>query len=105
LLHVGNFCKIVNKGLCIDILCRLRGAVRRKRPEKRRTVSWFLLHDNAPAHRSVLVKDFLTKNDVATLEYPPYPPDLSPTDFHLVAVQRSCPIQMLAGRDGILRQT
>jgi hypothetical protein len=32
-----------------------------KRPEKWRTNSWFLLHDNAPAHRLTLVKDFLAK--------------------------------------------
>ena len=53
----------------INILRRLRNAVRRKRPEKRRTNSWFLLHDNAPAHRSILVEDFLAKNNVTTLEH------------------------------------
>jgi hypothetical protein len=47
----------------------LRDVFRKKRPEKWRTNnlytcitgggSWFLLHDNAPAHQSVLVKDFL----------------------------------------------
>jgi len=42
---------------------------------------WFLLHDNAPAHRSVLVKDFLAKNNVTTLQHPPHSPDLAPTDF------------------------
>ena len=41
-----------------DILRRLREAVRRKRPEKWRTKNRFPLHDNAPAHRSVSVKDF-----------------------------------------------
>jgi hypothetical protein len=51
------------------ILRRLRDAVRRKRPGKWRTNSWFLLHDNAPAHRPVSVKDFLAKNDVTTLEH------------------------------------
>ena len=55
----------------IDILRRPRNAVRRKRLEKWRTNSWFLLHDNAPAHRSVLVNDFLAKYNVATLDTPP----------------------------------
>ena len=36
----------------------------------------FLLHDNAPAHRSVSVKDFLANNIVTTLEHLPYSPDL-----------------------------
>jgi hypothetical protein len=58
----------------IDNLRRLRDAVRRKRLEKWRTNSWFLLHYNAPAHRSFLVNDFLAKNNVATLEHPLYSP-------------------------------
>jgi len=45
----------------IDILLRLRDAVRTKRSEKWRTNSSFLLHDNAPIHPLVLVKDFLAK--------------------------------------------
>jgi hypothetical protein len=42
----------MNKEMCTDILRPLREAVRRKRHEKCRTNSWFLLHDNAPTHRS-----------------------------------------------------
>jgi transposase len=64
----------------IDFLRPLMDAARRKRPEKWRTNCWFLLHDNALAHRSVLVKDFLSKNNVRTLEYPPYSPDLAPAN-------------------------
>jgi hypothetical protein len=41
-----------------------------KSREKWRTKSRFLLHGNALVHRSVLVKDFLAKNDVTTLELP-----------------------------------
>jgi transposase len=66
----------------IDIR-RLRDAVRRQRPEMGRTNSWFLPHYNAPAHRSVLVTDFLSKNNVTTLEHPPYSPDLAPGDFYV----------------------
>jgi hypothetical protein len=43
---------IVNKEMYINMLRRLEDAVRKKRPEKWRTNSWFLLYDNAPAHRS-----------------------------------------------------
>jgi len=66
-----------------DIHRHLGVAVRRKRPEKWRANSWFLLPDNAPTHRSVLVKEVLAKSNVATLEHPPYSPDLSPADFYL----------------------
>jgi len=61
----------VNKEMWIDILHRFRDAVRKKRFGKLKTSSRFLLHDNAPAHRSVLVKDFLTKKNVTTMEHPP----------------------------------
>jgi len=74
----------VNKEIYIDIFWRIRDAVRRERPEKWRTKSWFLLHDNAQAHRSVLVKDFLAKSNVTTLEHAPYSPDLVPADFYLL---------------------
>jgi len=66
-----------------DILRRPSDAVRRKCPEKWRTKSWRFLHDNAPAHRPFLAKDFLAKNNVTTLEHPPYSPDLAAVDFYL----------------------
>ena len=66
-----------------DIFRRLRDAVRRKRPEKWRTNSWLIFHDNAPTHRSVLVKDFLAKKNVTTLDNPAYCPDLDAADFYL----------------------
>jgi len=55
-----------------NTLRRLRDAVRRKRLEKKRTIIWFLLHDNAAVHRSFLVKDFLPKNNTTTLENHPH---------------------------------
>jgi len=66
----------------IDIFLRLRDAVRRKHPEKWRINSWFLLNNNAPAHRSVLVTDFRAKNNVITLEHP-HSPNLAPAEFNL----------------------
>ena len=60
----------------IDILRPLTDAVRRKRPEKWRT-------KNAPAHRLVLVKDFVGRNNTTTPEHPPYIPDLAAADFYL----------------------
>jgi transposase len=71
----------VNKEIYVDFLLRLRDSVSRKSSEKWRTNRWFLLHDNAPAHRPVLVKDFLVKNNVTTLEHPTYSSDLIPADF------------------------
>ena len=49
--------------------------------------SWryFLLHDNAPAHKAASVFQFLTPKNVTTLYHPPLPysPDLSPPDYFL----------------------
>ena len=64
-----------------NILRFLRDVVRRKCPEKWRINSWFLLHNNVPAHQSVLDKDFLATNNVTTLELSPYTPDLAPVDL------------------------
>ena len=72
-----------------DIIRLLRVAVGRKRRETWRINSWFLFHDNAPTHRSVLVKEFLAKNSVTTLENPPYRSDMVPTDFYLFARLKS----------------
>jgi hypothetical protein len=67
----------------IDVLRRLREAVRKKRPEKWRTSSWFLFHDNVATYRSVLVKDVLVNSNATTLEHPPYSADLGPADIYL----------------------
>ena len=41
-------------------------------------------HDNAPAHTSHLVQQFLAKHGTtAQLQQPPYSPDLAPCDFFL----------------------
>ena len=58
-----------------DILCHLRDAVSRKCPEIWKSNVWFLGHDNAPAHRSVSVNDFLAKNKATKPKYPPYSSD------------------------------
>ena len=52
-------------------------------PEKWKTNSRFLLHDNVPAHWTVSVKNFLSKKNVTTLERPPYSPDLAAADLYL----------------------
>ena len=61
----------------------MRESVRRKRPEKWRDDDWILHHDNAPAHTSHLVQQFLAKHGTAHLQQPPYTSDLAPCDFFL----------------------
>jgi len=67
----------------VGVLKRLLLRIRRVRPQYREKGSWRLLQDNAPSHRSKLVTDFLTNNDVLTINHSPYSPDLAPCDFYL----------------------
>ena len=63
------------------ILRSLREEVRNKGSEKWETNDGVFLHYNAPAHQSALVKDFLAKKNVTTLELPTHSPDLAAADF------------------------
>jgi len=73
----------VNKEYCLNVMKRLRAAVRRKRPEAWTNNTWMLHHDNAPAHASLLIREFLTKHETTVVPQPPYSPDLAPADFFL----------------------
>jgi len=45
--------------------------------------TWALHHNNAPAHTALSICQFLAERNIATLEHPPYSPDLAPCDFFL----------------------
>ena len=53
--------------------------------DKRRSLleanPWALHHDNVPAHTALSICQFLAERNIATLEHPPYSPDLAPCDF------------------------
>ncbi|XP_070381694.1 histone-lysine N-methyltransferase SETMAR-like [Dermacentor albipictus] len=51
-----------------DVLCRLRDAVRRKRPELWSTGNWRIHHDNDSAHSSHLIQTFLAKNQTTVVQ-------------------------------------
>jgi transposase len=42
-----------------------------------------LHHDNAPAYDAFRAREFLAKNSITKMGYPPYSPDLAPCDFWL----------------------
>ncbi|UYV71810.1 hypothetical protein LAZ67_9000508 [Cordylochernes scorpioides] len=44
-------------------------------------ILWKLLQDNAPAHREIIVQDYLAKHSVSVLPHPPYSPDIVPCDL------------------------
>jgi len=53
------------------------------RPAAFCTRNFFLLHDNAPAHKAAILCQFLTPKNVTTLYHLPYSIDLSPPDYFL----------------------
>jgi hypothetical protein len=70
--------RTVNQHCYLEILTKLREAVRLRRPELWPD-TWILHHDNAPAH--VAAREFLPKKSIMKLDHPPYSPDLAPCDF------------------------
>jgi hypothetical protein len=59
----------VNGKFYNEVMKRLIALVHRVRPEFKENGAWFLLHDNAPAHSSSVVSEFLAK----PLCYPIHP--------------------------------
>jgi len=54
--------------------------------EKRRgkfTKGVLFLHDNAPAHRTLVTQKKLVYLGFQCLDHPPYSPDLAPSDYYL----------------------
>ncbi|UYV74744.1 hypothetical protein LAZ67_12000768 [Cordylochernes scorpioides] len=71
----------VNKEYHLQVISNLREAIRQKRRDLWKNKNWLLHHDNAPAHTSLLVRDFLAKNNTLMMPQLPYSPDLAPCDF------------------------
>jgi hypothetical protein len=67
----------------VRILYHFRNAVRRKHLDKWAQNSWFLVHNNAPARRLLVVKKCLAKYSVTALEHASHFLDLSLPDFSL----------------------
>ena len=61
----------VNQTYYIEVLKRLRNAIRRKRPELWRSGDWFFHHDNAPVHSALRTREFLAKKLFITVLPPP----------------------------------
>jgi histone-lysine N-methyltransferase SETMAR len=46
-------------------------------------VDWILHHGNAPAHKTLSVKQFLAQKSNTEVQHPSCSPDLAPNDFWL----------------------
>jgi histone-lysine N-methyltransferase SETMAR len=73
----------VNGKFYCEVLKWLREGIWRKHPDKWKKNSWFLHHDNAPAHTSLAVRQFLKSKNITVVPHPSYSPDLAPCNFFL----------------------
>jgi len=73
----------VNGNFYCEVLRQMRENVSCKWPEMWKNGDWLLHHDSAPAHTSLVVREFLTKNNMTTVPHPAYSPDLAPCDFYV----------------------
>ncbi|UYV76531.1 hypothetical protein LAZ67_14001018 [Cordylochernes scorpioides] len=89
--------RTVKKEYYLQVMRNFREAIRQKRPDLWKNKNWLLHHDNAPAHTSLLVRDFLAKNNTLMMPQPPYSPELAPGDFFLFPKLK----RPMKGRHGI----
>jgi len=77
--------KTVHAEFYKELMDRLLKRIQRVRPAVFCSRDFFLLHDNAPAHKPASVCQFLTQKKCYNplSPPPPYPPDLSPPDYFL----------------------
>ena len=72
--------KLKNK-YYLQILRRLLDTINSKRPEKWSSRDWQIHHDNAPAHSSQLVQNFVAKHEIPHVQQPPYSANIAQCDF------------------------
>jgi hypothetical protein len=62
----------VNGKFYCDVLKQMREGIQQKHPDKWKNNNWFLHHDNAPAHTSLVVQQFLTSKNITVSPHPPF---------------------------------
>ena len=73
----------VTSNFYLQDLKRLCARIRRIRPQYGEDGSWSLLHDNAPSHNALVVRQFLASKRIVVLNHPSYSLDMSPCDYFL----------------------
>lgn len=64
-------------------LSKLKRAIKDKRPELANRKGVVFHHDNARPHTSLVTRQRLRTFDWEIMPYPPYSPDIAPSDYHL----------------------
>ena len=71
----------INKEYYLEVIRQLRDAIRQKCTQIRKNQLWILHHDNALAHTSMLMREWLAKNKTIIMTQPLYSSDLATADF------------------------
>lgn len=70
-----------------------------------RADTWFLHHNNAPAHFSKVWANYLASTGLQVVKDPPYNPDLAPCSFGLFPhVKNRMKVRRFSNEEGLLRQ-
>jgi hypothetical protein len=73
----------INKEYYLEVICHLHDAIQHKRLDLWASRIWQLHHDNAPAHSSHLIQNFLAKHGIPVVCQAPYSRDMTSCDFRL----------------------
>ncbi len=76
--------QMVNVDFYKHVLDQLLKRMAHVRPDLHTSKAWCLLHNNAPLHNALLIRQFLAKKNVTVLHHPPYSLDLAPADYFLL---------------------
>jgi hypothetical protein len=71
----------VNSKFYCEVLKWPREGIRRKRPDKWKNINWFLHNDNAPAHTSLVIRQFPTSKSITMSPHAPIRLISSPATF------------------------
>ena len=72
----------INSDIYIDTLKKLKARIQRVQPALKMS-KILLQHDNTRPHTSLKTHEVISSFGWTTISYPPYSPDLEPSDFHL----------------------
>jgi hypothetical protein len=73
----------VNGQFYLEVMKHSWKALQRKRPEVWKNKTWMLHHDNALAHTSFHIREFLAMHETILILQLPYSPDLASADCFL----------------------
>ena len=77
----------VNSQYYLGVMERLHACMRRVNNGQFHSNSWMLLHDNAPTHCALNVKQFLASKSIRVIQHHPYSPDMALALFSVHKVE------------------